>query len=263
MSINSVTQTTILPTRTTNSSSAANTASSSTSSDSSKAAQTLAGDFSNFLKLLTVQLQNQDPTQPLDANAFTNQLVSFSGVEQAVKTNKNLESIIQMSQESQINNAVSYLGNVVEVEGSKAELKNGQALFSYDLPSSAKNVFVSISDQNGKVVYTSNGETTAGKHQFVWTGVNQSQQRLPDGSYDITVSALDDKGQPIVPKTTITGQVDSVAIQNDGAVLSIGDLNFSTDKVLSVKAPSYAYLGGQTSAGSDTGADTESTTHSN
>ncbi len=264
MSINSVSST-IIPTTNSTSVNSSGSVSRATESDSGKASKTLAGDFDNFLKLLTIQLKNQDPTQPLDANAFTNQLVSFSGVEQAVKTNTNLESIINMSKESQINNAVSYLGNVVEVEGSQSELKNGQATFSYDLPSSARNVFVSISDENGKVVYAGNGETSVGKHQIIWTGTNQSQQQMPDGSYNVSITALDDSGQPIVPKTTIIGQVDAVSIKDGSALLSIGKLNFTTDKVLSVKAPSYAYLGGQEPAETSdpTNPDDSSTTGSN
>ncbi len=61
--------------------------SSSSSSLSSSTGSTLAGNFQTFLQLLTTQLQNQNPLDPLDTNQFTQQLVQFAGVEQQLKTN--------------------------------------------------------------------------------------------------------------------------------------------------------------------------------
>ena len=68
-------------------------ASSSTSSTSSDDG-TLAGNFQTFLTLLTTQLQNQNPLDPLDTNQFTQQLVQFAGVEQQLKTNDQLASLV-------------------------------------------------------------------------------------------------------------------------------------------------------------------------
>lgn len=210
-----------------------------------KSKKSLAQDFDNFLVLLTAQLRNQDPTTPLDTNQFTQQLVSFAGVEQSVNANKNLEKIIQMSEESQINSAVAYLGNVVEVDGNVAELKNGQTMFGYELPQTAKNVFVSITDKNGQTVFSGQGATTPGKHNIVWNGLDRNQRQLPDGTYNISVTALDEKDNTINTQTTITGQVDGVSMKDGQAVLSIGELEFTTDRIRTIKAPSYAYLTGQ------------------
>ena len=56
----------------------------------------LAENFDAFLTLLTTQLRHQDPLEPMDSSEFTNQLVQFTGVEQAIYTNKNLEQLLAM-----------------------------------------------------------------------------------------------------------------------------------------------------------------------
>ncbi|MGB1540522.1 MAG: flagellar hook assembly protein FlgD, partial [Rickettsiales bacterium] len=86
-------------------------------SKANQARSKLSGDFDTFLLLLTTQLQNQDPIEPLDTNEFTAQLVQFANVEQAIDTNSNLETMISMQQGTQINNAVNYIGNFVEAKG--------------------------------------------------------------------------------------------------------------------------------------------------
>ena len=63
-----------------------------------RGAQQLAGNFNTFLTLLTTQLQNQDPLDPLDTNQFTQQLVEFASVEQQVNMNTNLQTLISMQQ---------------------------------------------------------------------------------------------------------------------------------------------------------------------
>ena len=54
----------------------------------------LADNFDTFLTILTAQIQNQDPLEPMDSSKFTDQLVQFSGVEQQIKSNKQLEQLL-------------------------------------------------------------------------------------------------------------------------------------------------------------------------
>ena len=74
------------------------TTSSSTSSSSSSALSSLDSNFQDFLSMLMTQLQNQDPTSPMDTNEFTSELVQFSSVEQQINTNSNLEQLITLTQ---------------------------------------------------------------------------------------------------------------------------------------------------------------------
>ncbi|HPF47490.1 MAG TPA: flagellar hook capping FlgD N-terminal domain-containing protein, partial [Emcibacteraceae bacterium] len=120
---------------------------------------TLAKDFDNFLHLLTTQLQYQDPLAPMDSNQFTQQLVSFTGVEQSIATNKNLESLIAQNQALTTTNAVGYLGKEVTIGSDKAGLgDDGTVKWEYALSSPTKSTKLTVKDQNGLEVYSENGE---------------------------------------------------------------------------------------------------------
>ena len=79
--------------------------------------QQLAGNFDTFLQLLTTQLQNQDPLDPLDTNQFTQQLVEFASVEQQVDMNTNLQTLISLQQTTEATSAMQFLGANVTVSG--------------------------------------------------------------------------------------------------------------------------------------------------
>src|ERR1700742_4679470 len=83
------------------------------------ASKQLAGNFDTFLTLLTTQLQNQDPMNPMDSNQFTQQLVEFSQVEQQIDTNDNLKSLISLGQSRSTADAVGYLGKAVTISNGK------------------------------------------------------------------------------------------------------------------------------------------------
>ena len=103
--------------------SAAGTGSSTSKSTTGSTATTgIADNFQTFLTLLTTQLQHQNPLDPLDTNQFTAQLVQFAGVEQQLKQNDQLKSLIAIEQSAQATQALVYVGNNVAVDGSTAQL---------------------------------------------------------------------------------------------------------------------------------------------
>ena len=87
---------------------------------SSTTGATLAGNFQTFLTLLTTQLQNQNPLDPLDTNQFTQQLVQFAGVEQQLKTNDQLTALVSLQQTAQATQALDFVGKTAVVDGSTA-----------------------------------------------------------------------------------------------------------------------------------------------
>src|SRR2546425_8888071 len=104
-----------------------------TSSSSSSDKTKLGTDFNTFLSLLTTQLKNQDPLSPLDTNQFTQQLVSFSQVEQAINTNDKLSSLLALQQQDQSVTALPLVGHTVQYSDNQEALTNGQATFEYNL----------------------------------------------------------------------------------------------------------------------------------
>src|ERR1700760_1782148 len=106
----------------------------STSSSSSSAAATnalassqIAGNFQSFLQLLTTQLQNQNPLDPLDTNQFTQQLVEFAGVQQQLNTNDSLATLVSLQQTAQSTQALGFVGKTAVVTGSTAPMTNSSA----------------------------------------------------------------------------------------------------------------------------------------
>src|ERR1700709_1692917 len=131
---------------------------------SSTADTTLAVTFQTFLTLLTTQLQNQNPLDPLDTNQFTAQLVQFAGVEQQLKSNDQLASLVKLQTAAQSTQALSFVGATAVVDGSTATLQNGQAPWAIGV-TKPSTVNVTISNSAGQAVYTGSYTVNAGQDQ--------------------------------------------------------------------------------------------------
>src|SRR3982751_2675375 len=101
--------------------------SSSSSSSSVIDRTSIAQNFTTFLQLLTTQLRNQNPLDPLDTNQFTQQLVQFAQVEQQMNMNSSLTSLISLQKATQTSAALGFLGSTVVVDGDTAQLSGGKA----------------------------------------------------------------------------------------------------------------------------------------
>lgn len=206
-----------------------------TTGSASSAVTGLADNFDTFLTLLTTQLQNQDPLEPLDSNEFTKQLVDFTNVEQNIRANDNLEAVLDLLHAAESASAVNYLGKFVEVEGSAAELKDGEALWSYALDNNAASTKLTITDEAGKLVFNAVGKTEAGSHDFVWNGTDNTSNPLPDGSYTLGVHAFDGDGDPIESTITTFGLVDGIETLDGRPILLVGGGQVPLEKVKLVK----------------------------
>jgi flagellar basal-body rod modification protein FlgD len=200
----------------------------------SAAQQQLAGNFDTFLTLLTTQLQNQDPLNPMDSNQFTQQLVEFSQVEQQINTNDNLKTLIGQGANQTGAYAVSYLGKAVTVTSGKAPLANGQAVWNYNLDATAAQTILTVTDSNGQTVYTGPGETAAGHHTFTWDGTSNTGAALPDGTYKLTVSPAAADGTSVQNEVSTTGVVSQVDMTGSTPQLMIGPMEIPLSDVAGV-----------------------------
>jgi len=194
----------------------------------------IAQNFNQFLKLLTTQLQNQNPLDPLDTNQFTEQLVQFAQVEQQLNMNQSLGTLISLQSATQASAALGFLGADVVVNGATAHLAAGSATwgFSADKPATA---VINVSDSNGAVVYSESRTIGSGQQSFTWNGNSSSGQPLPEGDYTISITAKDASGQISSIATDVEGTVDSVDLTKTPPVLSIGKRTFTIDKVKQVR----------------------------
>lgn len=192
-------------------------------------------NYQQFLHLLTTQLQNQDPTDPTDTNALTQQIATLSQVEQQINTNKNLEQLISLYNATQFNSLVNYIGKQIEADGNLGALQGGRAQFAYYLEKEAENVAVTVTDDKGAVVYSGSGTKVAGRNVYTWNGKNADGAQMPDGVYSIKVEAKDASNNTINSKTYTTGVVTSIDSADGTVYLSIGDLSIPLAKVLSIR----------------------------
>lgn len=195
-------------------------------------------DQQTFLRLLTTQLQNQDPTNPTDTNMVTQQIALLSQVEQQTKTNSMLEELVSLFGNGQASNAVSYIGRQVEAEGNQGQLKNGAASFVYTLPAGAATAEVTISDSKGTVVFDGSGTTIAGRNTVLWDGKNSfTEATMPNGAYTFAVKAKDANGKDLTATTMTTGIVVAVDTVDGVNSLSLGDISVPIESVKSVYNP--------------------------
>ncbi|SIQ36088.1 MULTISPECIES: flagellar hook capping FlgD N-terminal domain-containing protein [unclassified Bosea (in: a-proteobacteria)] len=213
-----------------NSSSSSGTSSSSSSSSSAKG---IANNFDQFLTLLTTQLKNQSPLDPLDTNQFTQQLVQFAGVEQQLKANDTLSSLLSLSAAGTATNAVGFIGSTITADGATAQLSGGAAAWKVN-SSAAGNATVTIKDANGSVVQTMTRSLVAGDQTLTWDGKTSIGTAAPDGAYTVTIDGRSVSGDALTVKTQIGGVVDGVDFTSSIPTLKIGAISVPIDKVKGV-----------------------------
>ena len=202
--------------------------------------QGIADNFDTFLSILTTQLKNQNPLDPLDTNQFTQQLVQFTGVEQQLKTNEFLEALLLNTQNSTRSEAVSYIGKQVTASGETAELKDGGAYWAYNAEANVANATVTIKNASGQVVYTENGSLNAGAGAFLWDGIGTDGSTKPDGVYTIEIKGTNLAGNTVKVSTSSVGIVTAVDFSGKEPMLTVGRNKVALSDVTDVRMPPEA-----------------------
>jgi flagellar basal-body rod modification protein FlgD len=196
--------------------------------------QQIAGNFQQFLQLLTTQLKNQDPLSPLDTNQFTQQLVSFAQVEQQLKTNTDLDQIVSQNKISQATAALSFVGKQVTADGATTQLKKGVAVWNVTSPKPAA-ASISILDQNGNTVWTGPQTLNTGAQVFSWNGNTSNGTIAPDGLYTLQVVAQDASAQSVNVSMQFTGTVTGVDLSGTQPLLQVGSSYLTIPQVSAIQ----------------------------
>jgi flagellar basal-body rod modification protein FlgD len=176
-------------------------------------------DYSQFLRLLTTQLKNQDPTSPMDTATFTNQLVQFSAVEQQIKSNDYLQKILSLNTLSLQGVGLGYVGLNVYSPGSSFHFNATNASdVSYSMPEGAAAGQITITDASGATVFSKEADLTMGQHTFSWDGKTNAGGVAPAGDYKINVGAQDKDKNALTTVTYTSGIVQGVETGDDGNV---------------------------------------------
>lgn len=191
----------------------------------------LAGDFGTFLTLLTTQLRNQSPTDPLDTNQMTNQLVQFASVEQQIAMNQNLERLISLQQAGQVTAAAPLVGRRAEVESDRVALQDGTAEIRLPAAGTARRAEIRILDAAGRVLRQQDQALGTEPTGWTWDGRSAAGQRLPDGAYRVTVTGRGANGEAVPLAFGVTGTITGAERRGGEMVLAMGPLGIGFDRL--------------------------------
>jgi flagellar basal-body rod modification protein FlgD len=192
-----------------------------------------ASNTTDFLQMLMTQLQNQDPTSPMDTNEFTSELVQFSGVEQQINTNAALTQLIQLTQAGETMQGTSMTGKSVTVQSTEIALQNGTGTLNFNDPT-AGTVAIAITNSSGQPLYETTMNATAGQNAWTWDGTTSSGAQVPDGAYSAVVVGANASGTTTSLPFTVTGTATGVESLSSGMQLEIGALSVPFSAVQSV-----------------------------
>jgi flagellar basal-body rod modification protein FlgD len=197
------------------------------------ALDSLSANFGDFLKLLMTQLQNQDPTSPLDTNQFTSELVQFSGVEQQINTNTSLTQLIQLTQAGEVMQASAMTGKQVTIGSDHVPLQNGKGTIQFTAPA-AEQVQIALYNDSGTKLRDATLMATKGTNTWSWDGTDGSGSTLPDGSYKVAVAGANADGTTSALPFSVIGTATGVVNQSNSIQLQLGALSVDFSKVRSV-----------------------------
>lgn len=215
-----------------NTSSTGNTASSTTTSTATAG---LAKNFSTFLTLLTTQLQNQDPLNPMDSNEFTSQLVQFAQVEQSINANSTLSNVLSALQGQATASAVGYIGKEVAVPTASASFDGTTPVtWQYGKDTASASTTLTIVDAKGQTVRSLTGTTAAGTTSYTWDGKDADGDMVDAGKYTLKITALDSAGKTVATDISTMSLVTGVDSSGSAIELVTRNGNVAIDEVTKV-----------------------------
>ncbi len=182
-------------------------------------------DQADFLKLMTTQLQHQDPLKPMDNSQMVAQMAQLSTVQGISDLNSTVESFQTAMSNDQILKGAGLVGHDVLVPSAKLALEAEGGTSGTVAAPAAGTVTVDITDANGaKVKSVTVNAATAGEVSFEWDGTDADGKRMPAGSYSITASHTDSSGTNTKLSTYVQAEVESVTVGTDGLYLNLKGL---------------------------------------
>lgn len=216
-----------------------------TKTETEKAQASLDENYNTFLNLLCTQMKNQDPTNPMDTNQMTSQLVQFSSVEQQIGTNKRLETLIAGQNANVTAGNLMYIGRCVEYSGNSFQYTSDMTALElgYEFDKKVSSARVDILDASGKVVDTQDVAMDADgyiaadtKKSFIWDFKDSSGNAVSTGTYKIKVTpTAATKGDTVASTTYVRGVVTNVdSSETDNPVVHVNNTTIPVSKIVSV-----------------------------
>jgi len=182
----------------------------------------LASTYETFLGLLTAQIRNQDPLSPMDSTEWTNQLVQYTSVEQQLKQNEHLATLVAQGANN-LNAVVGFIGKHVTADIDAQTFKDQPLEWKYALGTAADKVELQITNKDGTVIWSGEGTgKDMGENTLVWDGKDTSGKTVRAGDYTLQVTAKTAGGADIRSAVYMRGRVDAAEFIDGQSVLRIG-----------------------------------------
>ena len=205
------------------------------SAENSKAdnsSKKMTDDFSTFLTLLTTQLQHPDPTDPMDSNEFTQQLVQFTGVEQQIQQNQNLEALNAQFANASKSSSASFLGKDAIIETPVGQLDADGVLWNYTVEDGTIQSTLKVLNEEGVPVYEEPANLIRGAYDFKWDGTDLNGRKLADGPYTLVVDAKDIEGKIVDSSIQTRDKITGVHLGGEQAIYTVGPHNVYMQDIL-------------------------------
>lgn len=203
----------------------------------SAATSSLTADFNMFLNLLTTQMQNQDPLDPMDTSEYTQQLVQYSQVEQSIQQTSTLKDILSSLSTQDMAQAANFLGKQGEFDSPIAGLSaDTPAQWHWQADRSVQSVAATISDASGRIVETRT--IPAGKAgDFAWDGSLATGGKAAPGSYKLELKGLDANGTNVPVTVHSVGTVSEVATVEGTVQLGVNGATLPASTMVRLVSP--------------------------
>ena len=180
----------------------------------------LSSDYTMFLRLLTTQMQNQDPLSPMDSSQYTQQLVQYSQVEQSIQQTSALKDILARLGSQDMMQASTLIGKQASYSGASAGLSAASpAQWAWEMQGTPASLIASIRDASGREV--ERRTLSPDTRSFSWDGALSAGGSAPEGAYSLALDARDSNGQPVTAILSASGTVSAVSRADDGVTLTI------------------------------------------
>lgn len=204
---------------------------------SSVTSQSASMDQDAFLQLLVTQLANQDPLNPMDNQEFAAQLAQYSSLEQLTKVNTNLESSYGLNESMavamQSSMASGLIGRNITAVEDRIVLDGDGAILRWEADGEVSRIHVDVISELGATVHSMDLDV-AGLSEYEWDG-RAGNLELPDGTYQISISATDELGNELAARPLHVGAVASVRYLMGEAWLMVDGLDIGLAQVSEVR----------------------------
>lgn len=180
-----------------------------------------------FLQMLITQLQNQDPLSPMDANQFSQQMISLGQLEQLLDLNTNVANMAAAQQGALVSQYSDIVGRDVLALGNQFQVSSSNpGIIQFSLASTPQDVTVNVFDSYGNLVRDfTPGITTSGTHTIAFDGLDNQGAALAYDYYTYTVDAVDAEATPITTTTYSEGQISSIGLDNGTPTFQMGSVD--------------------------------------